>query len=387
MQRDNSFEEDTTMQQGHIAVIPQDRVNAGMPELHAPKRVISPFEFLPTWFFYAPVVVQSAALSIIHRDWALPLIANPGIKLSGMVGESKHDIFSSAGEHTRDWILPFVTLDASNESEQSLLELAIKNMAFAKLDYPLVAKPDLGCRGVGVKLLTNQSQLVDYIKAFPNNGRFLLQEKSQYSAEAGVFYVRQPGEKRGKIISMTLKYSPRVIGDGHSTLKQLIEKCPRAGQLQHLYLPRHEAHLDRVIPNQEEFQLAFAGSHSRGAIFRDGNQFITAQLEQKLDEVLGEFDGFNYGRLDVKFSDIHSLMAGERFDILEINGASSEAAHIWDSDTPLPHIFSTLLKQYRLLYQIGSKHKKNGHKTPTLGALLQAWREEKQLTELYPITD
>ena len=117
----------------------------------------------------------------------------------------------------------------------------------------------------------------------------------------------------------------------------MIEQCPRAGKLQHLYLPRHGEHLDVVIP-EDEFQLAFAGSHSRGCIFRDGNQFIKA-LEQKLDEVLSDFEGFNYGRLDVKFKDINTLMRGEAFDILEINGASSEAAHIWDSDTSLSHIF------------------------------------------------
>lgn len=374
-------------QRDKIAVIPAGRVNAGMPQLEEPKRVISPFEFLPTWFFYTPVVMQSVALSLVHRDWALPLIANPAIKLSGMVGESKHDIFSSAGAITRDWILPFTTLDSADKSEQSLLHEANENLQRAELDYPLVAKPDLGCRGVGVKLIHNEQQLKKYINTFPSQGRFLLQKKSPYSAEAGVFYVRQPGESKGKIISITLKYSPRVIGDGHSTLRRLIEQCPRAGKLQHLYLPRHSSSLDTVIADQEEFQLAFAGSHSRGAIFRDGNDFITPQLEQKLDEILADFEGFNYGRLDVKFKDIHSLMAGKSFDILEINGASSEAAHIWDSDTPLPHIFSTLLKQYRLLYQIGSKHKKKGHRTPTLMSLIRAWREEKQLTALYPMTD
>ncbi|TFH92269.1 D-alanine--D-alanine ligase [Vibrio ouci] len=374
-------------QLANVAMVPAGRVNAGMPVLDEPKRVISPFEFLPAWFFYTPVVAQSVALSLFHRDWALPLIANPAIKLSGMVGESKHDIFHSAGEHTNQWILPFVTVTKSDQTNQSLRELAKDKLQEANLDYPLVAKPDLGCRGVGVKLIHSDQQLEDYIQSFPRSGRFLLQQKSHYSAEAGVFYVKQPGDTKGKVISITLKYSPRVIGDGTSTLKELIANCPRAGKLQHLYLPRHTEHLETVIPANNEYQLAFAGSHSRGSIFRDGNQFITEQLEQKLDEVLGDFDGFNYGRLDVKFADIQSLMRGESFDILEINGASSEAAHIWDSDTPLSDIFSTLLKQYRLLYQIGSKHKQQGHQTPTLGALLQAWREEKLLTQLYPMTD
>ncbi|TMX33283.1 D-alanine--D-alanine ligase [Vibrio sp. Hep-1b-8] len=371
----------------NLDVIPQGMVNAGMPVLEQPKRVISPFEFLPTWFFYTPVVLQSAVLSMAHRDWALPLIANPAIKLSGMVGESKHDIFTSAGETANQWILPFITLVKSSNHTDDLLNESLQQLDAANLSYPLVAKPDLGCRGVGVKLIHSNQQLRDYIESFPLSGRFLLQKKSPYSAEAGVFYVRQPGETKGRIISITLKYSPYVVGDGQSTLQQLIDKCPRAGKLQHLYLPRHSEHLDLVIPANNQFQLAFAGSHSRGAIFRDGNQFITPALEQQLDTILTEFEGFNYGRLDIKFRDIHALMNGECFDILEINGASSEAAHIWDSDTRLKDIFSTLLTQYRLLYQIGAKQKKQGHKTPSLGALLQAWREEKRLTQRYPMTD
>ncbi|MGD8117902.1 D-alanine--D-alanine ligase [Vibrio sp. TRT 29B02] len=371
----------------NLDVIPQGMVNAGMPVLEQPKRVISPFEFLPAWFFYTPVVLQSAVLSMAHRDWALPLIANPAIKLSGMVGESKHDIFTSAGETANQWILPFITLVKSSNHTDDLLNESLQQLDAANLSYPLVAKPDLGCRGVGVKLIHSNQQLREYIESFPLSGRFLLQKKSPYSAEAGVFYVRQPGETKGRIISITLKYSPYVVGDGQSTLQQLIDKCPRAGKLQHLYLPRHSEHLDLVIPANNQFQLAFAGSHSRGAIFRDGNQFITPALEQQLDTILTEFEGFNYGRLDIKFRDIHALMNGECFDILEINGASSEAAHIWDSDTRLKDIFSTLLTQYRLLYQIGAKQKKQGHKTPSLGALLQAWREEKRLTQRYPMTD
>ncbi len=374
-------------QLANVEMIPQGRVNAGMPLLHQPKRVVSPFEFLPTWFFYTPVVLQSAFLSLRHRDWALPLIANPAIKLSGMVGESKHDIFTCAGKQTNTWILPFITLTKTQAHSAELVPEVKKQLREAKLTYPLVAKPDIGCRGVGVKLIQCDEQLQSYIDTFPVLGRFLLQKKSPYSAEAGVFYVKQPGETRGKIISITLKYSPRVIGDGHSTLKQLIERCPRAGKLQQLYLPRHSKHLDLVVEDGDEFQLAFAGSHSRGAIFRDGNQFITTALEEKFDQVLGDFKGFNYGRLDIKFRDIQALMNGKCFDILEINGASSEAAHIWDSDTPLSHIFITLLKQYRLLYQIGSKYKKRGYSTPTFGALLQAWREEKKLTQHYPMTD
>ncbi|CSC33564.1 D-alanine-D-alanine ligase [Vibrio cholerae] len=89
----------------------------------------------------------------------------------------------------------------------------------------------------------------------------------------------------------------------------------------------------------------------------------------------------------MKFSHIDALMRGDAFTILEVNGASSEATHIWDRETRLGEIFTTLLKQYRILYAIGAEQKKRGHKPPSLRALLRAWRQEKQLIQHYPETD
>jgi hypothetical protein len=92
--------------------------------------------------------------------------------------------------------------------------------------------------------------------------------------EAGVFYVRLPGEKSGFIFSLTLKYFPYVTGDGKTTLGKLIENDWRAGLIKDVYLKRHEKRLDDVIPKIQNFRLAFTGSHSRGTIFRNGNSFI-----------------------------------------------------------------------------------------------------------------
>ncbi len=40
------------VQLAHVEMIPNGMVNAGMPILQEPKRVVSPFEFLPAWFLY-----------------------------------------------------------------------------------------------------------------------------------------------------------------------------------------------------------------------------------------------------------------------------------------------------------------------------------------------
>jgi hypothetical protein len=371
-----------------VQLISPHKINAGMPVLGVDrKRSVSRYEFFPTWFFYTPVVAQSLCQALYYGDFRLPLVVNPTIKLSGMVGESKHEIMTLAGNVAKPWISSFTTRTKTTESIESQAQSALAAMNENGLFFPLVAKPDLGCRGVGVKLLQDEGQLEQYIRDFPDDARFLLQEKAPYQAEAGVFYVRQPGEAKGEIISITLKYAPSVLGDGVHTLQQLIELSPRAGQLSHLYLPRHTEKLNWIPEKDEEFQLAFAGSHSRGSIFRDGNQYITSALTEKLDTILHDVDGYHYGRLDIKFDNLDDFMKGEKFTILELNGASSEAGHIWDRNTPLKAIFSMLLTQYRLLYSIGAKQKKRGHKPPTLSSLLAAWREEKALTERYPSTD
>jgi hypothetical protein len=363
-------------------------INEGMPPLEVTDKPVSFFEFWPAWAMYTPVALQCLVLSLKYKNIGLPLIANPRIPLSGMVGESKADILDQANKAVRWSLCEYIT-----STKQALLDDATnaKNTlsAYHKkgLQLPAVAKPDLGCRGVGVRLIETETQLTDYISAFPNEARFLLQEKSKYQAEAGLFYVRYPGEKKGKITSITLKYTPWVIGDGRRTLKELIMADPRASLLSHVYLPRHKANHDKVIADGEAFRIAFAGSHSGGSIFRDGNRYITQELTASLDAFFNGMPDFHYGRLDVKFKHIDELVKGKNYQILEINGASSEATHIWDSKTKLSDAIKVLMHQYRTLYEIGHLNRKAGYKTPSLSSLYRAWREEKSWVVNYPSMD
>lgn len=359
----------------------------GMPEMDKSGPTVSRYEFWPTWFFYTPVIFQSLWHGLKYRSFSLPLIANPSIWLSGMVGESKKDILNLAGKEAESWILPFCTLRKNNTSIDIQIQDAMDAMECQKLDFPVVAKPDKGCRGAGVRLVHNKEQLIDYIKRFPSGADFLLQKKSDYDAEVGVFYIRYPGEAHGQVFSITLKYAPYIEGDGVKTLEQLIHDDPRAGQLAHIYKERHQQKLDWVLPKGMEFRLAFAGSHSRGSIFKNGNKYISEKLTRRLDSIFDDFNGFHYGRLDIKFKNIESLMEGENLQIIEINGASSEATHIWDSKTKLSEIFSTLLFQYRSLYKIGYLQKKAGYKPPKLRDLFKALKEENDLIKQYPSTD
>lgn len=360
-----------------------------MPPLEiSDKKAVSFFEFWPAWVMYLPVIIQWFLLGFRYKSLTLPLIANPSISLSGMVGESKADILNLVSKESLGSICNFVTFTRSQErTPQEDAEAVLKQYFAKNLKLPAVVKPDLGCRGAGVRLIETEQQLITYLTLFPTKARFLLQEKSIYQAEAGVFYIRHPNKTEGEIISITLKYTPWVIGDGERTLKELILADDRAGKLSHIYLDRHANKLNSVLKKGEAFRLAFAGSHSRGSIFRNGNIYITKQLTQSLDRFFDGVPGFHYGRLDLKFKDIESLSKGEDYQILEINGASSEATHIWDSRTKLREAILTLLNQYKILFQIGNAQRQVGHKPPSLLSLYKAWRTEKKLSLQYPSTD
>ena len=96
----------------------------------------------------------------------------------------------------------------------------------------------------------------------------VLQKMVPFQKEAGVFYIRKPDEPMGQIFSINFKIFPMLDGDGKRSLKELILTDPRSRRLRHIFLPRHERHLDRIISKGEKYQLVFVGDHAQGCIFR-----------------------------------------------------------------------------------------------------------------------
>jgi hypothetical protein len=359
----------------------------GMPELKESTKKLSFYEFWPTWLVYIPVGIQWLLLSIRYRSLTLPLLANPNLPLSGMVGVGKSELLGQAQGKCKQAILPWFTHTKNDQppSEQSKqIEL---QFALIETEFPVVAKPDIGCRGIGVKLVHDTQQLTEVLSHYPSGAKLMLQALSQYEPEAGVFYVKDPNAPSGRIISLALKYTPFVVGDGKSTLGELIEHDPRASQLLHLYQTRHQEMWNSVVEKDKPYKLVFSASHSKGAIFTNANHLITDELQTALNQIMAGLPEFHYGRLDVKFEDIEQLRNGQSIEIIEINSASSESLHIWDSSTPFLEAMRALMYQYQLLFQFGDTQRQRGHKPPGLKALLKHWKKERALSRLYPLTD
>src|SRR5690606_38384346 len=80
-------------------------------------------------------------------------------------------------------------------------------------------------RGIQVKLLHSEADLA----AYRNSSKvdFLIQEFVDYAHKAGIFYYRIPGEKHGHISGVVQKNYVSVVGDGTSTIEQLLQKTDR----------------------------------------------------------------------------------------------------------------------------------------------------------------
>jgi hypothetical protein len=348
-----------------------------MPELETGGRPLSSFEDASPYLFYFPVGVYWTWLSLKYLSIGLPSLANPSISAGGLCGESKSDVLNLLGPQGNAVLAPFVTV------HDLTLPAALGAMERAGLDFPIVAKPDIGRRGSGVEGIADQEALAAYLRRFPAGRRVILQRMVHDEAEAGVFYVRKPGETRGRILSLTLKYFPRVIGDGRSTLRALIEADPRASRLSHLYHRRLGARLDHVPAEGESVRLVQVGNHCKGAIFRNGQRYVTPAMEAAFAAISDEIPDFYFGRYDVRFRSLDDLRLGRGFTIIEVNGAGSEATHIWDRQTRLIDAYRVLFLQIRLAFEIGAANRRRGMKPLSGIELLRRYIAERRLMSAY----
>jgi hypothetical protein len=250
-------------------------------------------------------------------------------------------------------------------------------MTGAGLELPVVAKPDIGQRGDGVRPIRSLDSLVEYLSVFPPDQRIMLQAlvetvppaapvtgrggSLEDAREAGILYWRLPGSRRGQIFSITAKLFPEVVGDGRSTLDELIGADPRARHLAHVYLRHRRGEASTVLAEGQRMPLVFAGNHCQGAIFRDATHLATEELRAAIESVADSMPGFDFGRFDLKYSQLDELLEGTGFAIVEINGASGEATHIWDPSMTLGAAYRTLFRQFRILFQIGAANRARGH--------------------------
>ncbi len=341
------------------------------------------WEFWPAWLFYLPVGLNYLWLSLRHRGLTLPSAANPGIETGGLVGESKfetlRELWRACPEVTAEtWLL-----EPGSPAERGPRLRQI--LADSGLEFPFILKPDIGQRGMGVKLVRTPDEADAYLRA--TSAPLVLQRYLPGPLEVGVFYYRFPHEKSGHLFAITEKIFPVLLGDGHHTLEELVWRDERARFVAGRYLKRFAHRRDEVLPVGETLRLVVAGNHAQGCIFRDGHRFATPALAARIDAISRKVPGFFIGRYDLRFASEKDLLEGRNFHILELNGAASEATSIYDARNSVFTAYRTLFRQWSLVFAIGAANRALGVRPNSPRELLRKWRSTNRLIDGYPNAD
>ena len=341
------------------------------------------WEFWPAWMFYPPVGIYCVWLALKYRGLTVMTAANPGIFSGGMVGESKmatlKELFLTSPEFTAEAEL--IVGDTLAARLRSLDEIHAR----LGMDFPFILKPDVGQRGAGIKLIRSAEQAEAYLRQ--TSAPLVAQRYALGPHEAGIFYYRFPHESRGHIFAITEKLFPVLVGDGKSSVTELVWRDPRARFMADKYLQRFSERQGEVLPVGEELKLVEAGNHAQGCIFRDGMRLCTPELQSCMDEISQKLTGFFIGRYDIRYASEENLRAGKNFQIIELNGAASEATSIYDARNSIFAAYRTLFQQWDLVFAIGAANRKRGCAPTKLSLVWQKWREYSRLAATYPAAD
>lgn len=330
------------------------------------------WEFWPPWAFYPPIFLYLFWLVFRYRSATLFTAANPGMPGGGgFVGESKSEILSRLDPRA---VATYQVVPAGGLEDRLALVSAFQQRLGEGAElWPVVLKPDVGQRGSGVVVARRPEQVLSFLEATP--GPFIVQ---QFIAgpELGIFYVREPDADRGRIFSLTDKQLTAVVGNGSSTLEQLILGDSRAVFMAPTYLERFEDRLEEVPAAGERVLLTDLGTHCRGATFYDGRRFWTPELEAAVDLIARSYEGFHFGRFDMRAPSFDHFRRGEGLLVLELNGVTSEATHIYDPANGVVSAWKTLFEQWRLAFEIGAQNRRRGFEPAGIVAL---WRMVQEM--------
>lgn len=346
---------------------------AGVPE-------VGRFERLPKWLNLVPMVAQWLWLSLRYRSVTLPSSANPGIRAGGLVGEGKLEYFATMGPLAR---AATATSLGIHNTVAAGVETVRARMAAAGLAYPVVAKPDLGWCGFGVRRLDDDAALARYLREFPRDEDIVLQRWLPGRGEAGLFYLRDPGAARGTLFGILLRDAPAVTGNGRDTLAALVAADARLRRTTHNTL--HDCHFDgaRVPAAGERVTLSTVASTRVGGHYRDGSALATEALRARVDAIAHDMGTFLAGRFDVRYADEAALQRGE-FTIMEVNGAGSEAVHAWDPRYRIRDVYRIVFAKQRELFRIADASRRLGNAPVGVAELARLFFRQRRLIPRYP---
>lgn len=394
-----------------IAILPHVWTWRGWCRLRASWSRIWHQEWWPANLFYLPLWPWWAWLSVRHGGPLVFTCANPGIPGGGgLIGESKSQIMGGIGREFDEFVLAVRLIEPGGTPEERAeraIAIVRESSGVTPPDgtvpgnssggrrgvfaLPVILKPDMAFRGFAMRLARTEEDVRSYFRSV--TGPVILQEYHAGPEECGLFWVRTPPELAGprggptradgtllagRVFAVTRKRFPFVTGDGRRTLEKLILRDPRLRCQWRVFFARHAGRLHEVIPAGERIRLAQAGNHAQGTLFVDGADLVTPALEDLVDRICDSYrgpggEGYDFGRMDVRYESDDLLREGRGLGIVEMNGSTSEATNLYDPSFSVWRSYAILFAQWRILYQLGAWRKKQGSRGVGLREIARHW--------------
>lgn len=307
------------------------------------------WELWPFTLIYAPLGPLWLWYAIKAKTfwWFTP--ANPTLTFAGFEGEGKKEMYDQLPDGSYPKTIYITT-------KMSWVEVKI-SVAEHGFTYPICAKPEVGLKGLLFRKIDTEEKLKIYHQKVPFE--YLIQEMIEAPLEVSVFYYRYPNQQKGVISGFIQKDMMHVIGDGKTSLWNLILQHPKAKYRLEEMRIKHEKTLEQIIPDSKKSILTHAANLNRGARFTNLKGLIDEQLLSLFDPLSHRCQWY-YGRYDLKCNSIEELKQG-KFIILEFNGAGAEPNHVYNAGCSWYEALREFAHHWKVLYQIGAyNHKHNG---------------------------
>ena len=329
------------------------------------------WEFWPGWLVYLPIGLYIFLLGFRYRCLTLFTASSPAIPHSGFAMDSKGDILDLFPDSPM--VPAYLRMPVGEEPADRVDDLD-SFMLDQDLNWPMVLKPDIGERGMGVAVVRSRAEAASYLQRCPDE---VIAQEFCPGLEFGVHYVRMPDSSAGFLYSVAQKHPQFVHGDGKRNLEHLILEDSRAVAMARYYLRKFADRLDEVPASGEKITLVEIGTHARGSVFTDDRDLITPELTKCIDRLTRAAGALHCGRYDVRVPSKEDLRAGKNIRILEFNGVTGEPAHVYQPGYPLLRGIRDLCGQWKFAFAAGNQNRARAIHPTSLAGLWKIIRRHR----------
>lgn len=261
------------------------------------------------------------------------------MKLGGMLDDKKSEVYSLVDSK---YLAKTVLISAQSD--------LLAEMRSSGLDFPVIIKPDIGFKGFLVRKIDNERELQSIQSLFEDRV-MLMQEYLSMKREFSIMCYKRKNSHRFAVSSFVEKKLPFIMGDGTSSIKELIEKLKNPFLKKDLVLQKLDQRKEEILEEGIELTVDHVGNYARGSKFYNMNNEIDSDLIEEVNNFFQNIEGLNFGRLDIKAESIDQVKRGE-FKLLEINGAKAEPIHIYDINMSVWSVVKDVHFHWTTLFKI-----------------------------------